>query len=209
MGNFQGGGNRGGGFRSGGNRPPFNKHRGGDRDRERPEMHTAICSECGKSCEVPFRPTGEKPVYCRECFAGKREDGPRAPRDGGFGFDRAPQRNQGRDFGDKPSFKPEQRSAPSGAGDEDTKRQLVEVTRKLDRLITVVEKLVEAKNPGASAMPEAKKAPVMEKKAEKMPEKTVAKAGEKKPEVKAPVMEKKAPAKVVAKKKPAAKAKKK
>ena len=39
-----------------------------DRDRERPQMHEATCSACGKRCEVPFRPTGQKPVYCNECF---------------------------------------------------------------------------------------------------------------------------------------------
>ncbi|MDD5098498.1 MAG: hypothetical protein PHD31_02170 [Candidatus Pacebacteria bacterium] len=41
---------------------------GGGRDRGRPEMHEAICSDCGKRCEVPFKPTNEKPVYCSECF---------------------------------------------------------------------------------------------------------------------------------------------
>lgn len=34
----------------------------------RPMMHKAVCSNCGKECEVPFKPTGEKPVYCRDCF---------------------------------------------------------------------------------------------------------------------------------------------
>ncbi|MGM5483017.1 MAG: CxxC-x17-CxxC domain-containing protein [Nanobdellota archaeon] len=32
------------------------------------KMHKAICSECKKECEVPFKPTGNKPVYCKECF---------------------------------------------------------------------------------------------------------------------------------------------
>ncbi|MEM5804476.1 MAG: CxxC-x17-CxxC domain-containing protein [Candidatus Aenigmatarchaeota archaeon] len=32
------------------------------------EMHKAVCSECGKECEVPFKPTEGKPVYCRDCF---------------------------------------------------------------------------------------------------------------------------------------------
>lgn len=42
----------------------------GSRDRgDRPEMHEAICSACGKRCEVPFKPTGDKPVYCSECFS--------------------------------------------------------------------------------------------------------------------------------------------
>lgn len=31
-------------------------------------MFAATCSSCGKACEVPFRPTGEKPVYCSDCF---------------------------------------------------------------------------------------------------------------------------------------------
>ena len=28
----------------------------------------AVCSECGQECEVPFRPTQGKTVYCSECF---------------------------------------------------------------------------------------------------------------------------------------------
>ena len=36
------------------------------------EMHKATCSECGKECEVPFKPTEGKPVYCKECYAKKR-----------------------------------------------------------------------------------------------------------------------------------------
>ncbi len=32
------------------------------------EMHKAICSECKKECEVPFKPTEGKPVYCRDCY---------------------------------------------------------------------------------------------------------------------------------------------
>jgi CxxC-x17-CxxC domain-containing protein len=33
------------------------------------EMHKAVCSKCKKECEVPFKPTEGKPVYCRDCFA--------------------------------------------------------------------------------------------------------------------------------------------
>jgi len=32
------------------------------------KMYETICDKCGKKCEVPFRPTGNKPVYCSECF---------------------------------------------------------------------------------------------------------------------------------------------
>lgn len=36
------------------------------------EMHKATCSECGKECEVPFKPQEGKPVYCKECYAKRR-----------------------------------------------------------------------------------------------------------------------------------------
>ncbi|HEY8464610.1 MAG TPA: zinc-ribbon domain containing protein [Bacillota bacterium] len=39
--------------------------------RER-QMYPAVCSECGVETMVPFQPTGEKPVYCRDCFNAKR-----------------------------------------------------------------------------------------------------------------------------------------
>ena len=32
------------------------------------EMTKVICSDCGIECEVPFRPTSSKPVYCSACF---------------------------------------------------------------------------------------------------------------------------------------------
>jgi CxxC-x17-CxxC domain-containing protein len=31
-------------------------------------MFPATCSECGKETMVPFRPSGDKPVYCKECY---------------------------------------------------------------------------------------------------------------------------------------------
>ncbi|MBU0546900.1 MAG: CxxC-x17-CxxC domain-containing protein [Patescibacteria group bacterium] len=57
-----------GDFKGGG----YGKRQFGNRDRERPQMHEAICSDCGKKCEVPFRPTGDKPVYCSQCFTSHR-----------------------------------------------------------------------------------------------------------------------------------------
>ena len=32
----------------------------------------AICSQCGKETTVPFRPTQNRPIFCRECFTQKR-----------------------------------------------------------------------------------------------------------------------------------------
>ncbi len=33
------------------------------------EMHKATCADCGKECEVPFKPKADRPVYCRDCFS--------------------------------------------------------------------------------------------------------------------------------------------
>ena len=32
------------------------------------EMHKAVCSGCKKDCEVPFKPTEGRPVFCKDCF---------------------------------------------------------------------------------------------------------------------------------------------
>jgi len=39
------------------------------------EMHKAICADCKKECTVPFKPSGDRPVYCKECFAKRRDSG--------------------------------------------------------------------------------------------------------------------------------------
>ena len=36
------------------------------------EMFEAICSECGQTARVPFRPREDKPVYCSSCFETRR-----------------------------------------------------------------------------------------------------------------------------------------
>ncbi len=41
-------------------------------DRGSREMHKSVCADCGKECEVPFRPTRDRPVYCQECFVKRR-----------------------------------------------------------------------------------------------------------------------------------------
>lgn len=35
------------------------------------QMYDVVCDQCGKQTQVPFRPNGSKPVYCRECFRGR------------------------------------------------------------------------------------------------------------------------------------------
>ena len=53
-----GGGGREGGGREGG-APPR-------------EFFTAICGECGKEAQLPFKPRGDRPVFCSECFTKRR-----------------------------------------------------------------------------------------------------------------------------------------
>ena len=65
------GGNRGGGFRRSFNDGPR-------------EMHKAVCSDCKQECEVPFKPTEGKPVYCKQCYFKRKDSGnagaPSSPR---------------------------------------------------------------------------------------------------------------------------------
>ncbi|MFN3910287.1 MAG: CxxC-x17-CxxC domain-containing protein [Candidatus Anstonellaceae archaeon] len=36
------------------------------------QMHDAVCSNCGKPCQVPFKPQEGRPVYCRECYKSRK-----------------------------------------------------------------------------------------------------------------------------------------
>lgn len=37
------------------------------------QMYPVVCANCGCDTEVPFEPTGSRPVYCRECFQAQRQ----------------------------------------------------------------------------------------------------------------------------------------
>lgn len=114
MGNFNRGGG-GGGFR------PRNQD---------VQRYKAVCSNCGQNCEVPFRPTGEKPVYCNNCFGKIRNTG------GGGG-------ERGREFHREAA--PRQNfESNRGGGNADVVRQLEEVNTKLDRIIRALEKPAQA-----------------------------------------------------------------
>ena len=38
------------------------------------EVFEATCSGCGGTASVPFKPDGERPVYCRECFTERKKE---------------------------------------------------------------------------------------------------------------------------------------
>lgn len=103
MGNFNRDNKRsGGGFGSkfGGGKSFGGPKRFGGRDGERPPMHSAICDECGVSCEVPFRPTGDRPIYCSNCF---EKQGGASSRPSFGGNDRG-ERRERPSFNDRPRF---------------------------------------------------------------------------------------------------------
>lgn len=37
------------------------------------EMFDTVCADCGKPTRVPFIPKNDRPIYCSECFAAKRQ----------------------------------------------------------------------------------------------------------------------------------------
>jgi len=141
MGDFKrggfGGGNRGGnrgGFNRGGGRPSFGGGRGfdrGGRDGGRTEMFSTVCSACKKTCEVPFKPSGDKPVYCNDCFRSNKDSAPAgnfSRRDDRGSSDRFPRK----DFAPKADFAPRKT--------EDFKNQFDAINMKLDKLIEILGK---------------------------------------------------------------------
>ena len=65
----------GGGYSSGGSYSSGGGYSGGGGGYERAprQMFDAVCSQCGKETQVPFQPRGDKPVYCSDCFAERRQ----------------------------------------------------------------------------------------------------------------------------------------
>jgi len=103
------------------------RYGGGDfrrRDSGRRQMHKAVCDECGKDCEVPFKPSGDKPIYCSECFEKKEGGSPR----------RSGRRSSGR---------------PDSGKRDDTHKKLLEqviaLNVKLDKILKAHESHIEKK----------------------------------------------------------------
>jgi CxxC-x17-CxxC domain-containing protein len=53
--------------REGGSRSRSNEGPGAGRP-----MYAAVCAGCGIETQVPFQPSGERPVYCRDCFQARK-----------------------------------------------------------------------------------------------------------------------------------------
>ena len=152
-------------------------------------MHKSICSECGKACELPFRPTGDKPVFCSTCFGNKADS----------------DRSHGKDFG-KSSFH-EKRLYPAictGCGKtcevpfrpvagkpiycnncfrkgdatgvkhtEQYKKQFEIVNAKLDKILMFLTPIVSADTAGEQKKTRETGAPQLKKAAQQQAQKTV------------------------------------
>ncbi|MFH0927907.1 MAG: CxxC-x17-CxxC domain-containing protein [bacterium] len=106
-----GGGFKGGGKRFGGGGRPWDR---GGQGGARTSMHSAVCTQCGAACEVPFRPNGKKPIFCSNCF--KRDA---FPKQKSFGGDSP-----------APAFKDQ--------GSDRISEQLRAINEKLDTLLDVL-----------------------------------------------------------------------
>jgi CxxC-x17-CxxC domain-containing protein len=105
-------------------------------------MFSATCAECGKSCEVPFRPTGDKPVYCSYCFSKHKEDGSDHPRRNDGGNDRRDERPRGatNSFASRPSFDRAPRPQVDNSAITDLKKQIETINNKLDKVMEILKK---------------------------------------------------------------------
>lgn len=116
-------------------------------------MHKATCSDCGVACEVPFVPKGDKPVYCKACFAKHRSNNSGKFNDRGNA-----------NFINKPS---NQNNGGGNAGNYNA--QLEQMNLKLDKILKIL----------APAVSEEIQAP-NKKSADKTPKKAVVKSTGKK-----------------------------
>ena len=133
-------GGKGGGFRKTGgfnDRKSFSKPSFGGDYKKKPwdngggknfnnddrEMFQATCSGCGKSCQVPFRPSSGKPVFCDECFVKTRNG------DGPTRSDSRPSYNDRGDRGTRPA------PVQSTGNTDVLARQMQVISGKLDTLI--------------------------------------------------------------------------
>jgi len=124
------GDNKRGGFdrRDSGSRSFSRGGFGGGRDSARPAMHSAVCAECGNSCEIPFKPSGDRPVYCSNCFKNKKE-GSASPR------------SDSRDFS-KPRFEASARTSAPISNNAFSGEQFAKLSEKLDKVLNILESIV-------------------------------------------------------------------
>lgn len=150
------GGGRFGGRDSGGSR--F-----GRSDSRPRTMHQAVCAECGEPCEVPFRPSGGRPIYCSKHFEGR--EGGDSRRSDSRSFDRPR-------FDERPRYEDRGRSS----GGEDSSQAISKILGELKSLNMKMDKLlssVDAKPAKSKSVKVQSVAKKIEKIEEKAPEQII------------------------------------
>jgi CxxC-x17-CxxC domain-containing protein len=113
-------------------RGPRRDDRGGER---KMELFATTCTTCGKSCEVPFRPDGSKPVLCRDCFAAKNAGGDNTRGNDRFASNDRPQRKPERTF-DSP--RPDRAPSVSKEDHIALARQVAMMETKISEILEIV-----------------------------------------------------------------------
>ncbi|MGV8151230.1 MAG: CxxC-x17-CxxC domain-containing protein [Candidatus Woesearchaeota archaeon] len=87
------------------------------------QLHHAICDKCGRDCDIPFKPTGGKPIYCRSCFRANDSEKP-SKQNNNYDKRRPNNYTESRD-------RFEQRGTPQSVTAEDIEK----INKKLDKII--------------------------------------------------------------------------
>lgn len=158
-------------------RGPRRDERGGER---KIELFTTACTTCGKSCEVPFKPDGTKPVLCRDCFAAKNAGGDNARSNNRFASNDFASRKPERSF-DAPRVE----RTPSVSKEDFValSRHVTALEAKINEILAIVKSAHVAveKTPVEAEAASAEAAPVKkERKPKKATKKVVKKVAKKK-----------------------------
>ena len=90
------------------------------------ELCNATCNKCHKECKVPFKPTGSKPVFCRDCFKKDFKD-----------LDKSFKKGPRFDRGDRRESRDDRR--PAAPNNNEVVKQLKDLNLKMDQLLRTLD----------------------------------------------------------------------
>lgn len=132
-------------------------------------MHAATCGECGNACEVPFKPSNDKPVFCNDCFISKRNERDAGHRGDNNRGERREERGTKERYISTPRELREVKSFDNSGNEKaisELRSMVVEMGRKIESLTTLVE--------SSSTKKESKPAKVVKEKVVKVAAKKTA-----------------------------------
>jgi len=107
-------------------RPRFDSRNSGQNT-----MHTAICGDCGKECQVPFMPSQDRPVYCSDCFE-KRGNGKKGAEGGRSYKDSRDSR--------RPNFSNNRNFSGSDSRPQNNNKEILEsIELKLNKILRIID----------------------------------------------------------------------